>query len=235
MNVHIHQFQPGRSWWTPPRWPSSRSSGRRTASWSKAVPPGPPRGRGDPSRNPERRFQIALQLPRHRLRRRQFDEGGGCRKPRSVTITASTFHNQAAANLPGSFRSRSRSPRFRRGHDAEGRSMPTRRGAACRSITSRPKTSLADEGNPRRYRHRRRVGPARIGPRGLDRFVRTNKHSWRVLTPPEWDQIRITSPPATFPRPQPCGANSAVRQAFAKTRQVFVVSTDFFRLFRFEG
>ena len=69
--------------------------------------PGPPRGRGDPSRNPERRFQIALQLPRHRLRRRQFDEGGGCRETASVTITASTFHNQRSSSpppiLPGSF------------------------------------------------------------------------------------------------------------------------------------
>ena len=64
------------------------------------------------------------------------------------------------------------------------------------------------------YEPTRRAGEDRAA--WLDRFVRMNQPLWTVLTPPEWDQIWHTSPPATFPRPQPCGANAAARRAFAK-------------------
>ena len=50
----------------------------------------------------------------------------------------------------------------------------------------------------------------------LHRFRRTNEALWSVLTPPEWVQIGITSPPATSPKPPPSGANSAARPASAK-------------------
>jgi hypothetical protein len=47
----------------------------------------------------------------------------------------------------------------------------------------------------------------------LDRFVRTNKPLWRVLTSAEWDQIWHHVTTCDFPRPQPSGVSSAARPA----------------------
>ena len=157
--------------------------------------------------------------------------------------------------------------------------MPTRPGAACRSITSRQAQPY--EVNPRRHRYRRDLSPLRadaawcslsihhlstqdklslmkairgaIGTGGifllyeptrragedraawLDRFVRTNKPLWRVLTPPEWDQIWHHVATCDFPETAAVWCEIGREAGFGEARQVFVDPTDFFQLFRFEA
>ena len=68
----------------------------------------------------------------------------------------------------------------------------------------------------------------------LDRFMRTNKPLWRVLTPAEWDQVwqHVT---CDFPETAAVWCELEREAGFGEARQVFVDPTDFFRLFRFEG
>ena len=63
----------------------------------------------------------------------------------------------------------------------------------------------------------------------LDRFERTNQSLWSVLTPAEWDRSGTTSAAAIFPRPRPCGANSAARLASVrrgKSSSILPTSSD---------
>ena len=69
----------------------------------------------------------------------------------------------------------------------------------------------------------------------LDRFVRTNKPLWRVLTPAEWDQIWHHVTTCDFPETAAEWCELGRDAGFGEARQVFADPTDFFRLFRFEG
>ena len=69
----------------------------------------------------------------------------------------------------------------------------------------------------------------------LDRFMRTNKPLWTVLTPAEWDQIRHHVTTCDFPETAAVWCELGRDAGFGEARQVFVDPTDFLRLFRFEG
>jgi hypothetical protein len=69
----------------------------------------------------------------------------------------------------------------------------------------------------------------------LDRFVRTNKPLWRVLTPAEWDQVWYHVTTCDFPETAAEWCELGREAGFGEARQVFVDPTDFLRLFRFEG
>ncbi len=69
----------------------------------------------------------------------------------------------------------------------------------------------------------------------LDRFMRTNKPLWSVLTPAEWDQIRHHVTTCDFPETSAVWCELGREAGFGEARQVFVDPTDFFRLFRFEA
>jgi len=68
----------------------------------------------------------------------------------------------------------------------------------------------------------------------LDRFLRTNKPLWSVLTPAEWEQIWHHVTTCDFPETAAVWCELGREAGFGEARQVFVDSTDFFRLFRFE-
>ena len=68
----------------------------------------------------------------------------------------------------------------------------------------------------------------------LDRFKRTNKLLWRaILAPAEWDQIWHHVNTCDFPETAAVWCELGREAGFDEVRQVFVDSTDFFRLFRF--
>jgi len=68
----------------------------------------------------------------------------------------------------------------------------------------------------------------------LDRFKRTNKLLWRaILAPAEWDQIWHHVNTCDFPETAAVWCELGREAGFDEARQVFVDSTDFFRLFRF--
>jgi hypothetical protein len=69
----------------------------------------------------------------------------------------------------------------------------------------------------------------------LDRFLRTNKPLWSVLTPAEWDQIWRHVTTCDFPETAAGWRQLGRAAGFGEAQQVFVDPTDFFRLFRFEG
>jgi hypothetical protein len=69
----------------------------------------------------------------------------------------------------------------------------------------------------------------------LDRFARTNKPLWSVLTPAEWDQIWHHVTTCDFPETATGWCDLGRQAGFGEARQVFVDPTDFFRLFRFDG
>lgn len=83
------------------------------------------------------------------------------------------------------------------------------------------------------YEPTRRAGEDRSA--WLDRFVRTNKPLWRVLTPPEWDQIWHHVATCDFPETAAVWCELGREAGFREARQVFVDPTDFFQLFRFEA
>jgi len=72
-------------------------------------------------------------------------------------------------------------------------------------------------------------------PAFLDRFRRTNKPLWSVLTPAEWDQIWHHVATCDFPETAAVWCGLGRQAGFAEARQVFVDPTDFFRLFRFDA
>ena len=82
------------------------------------------------------------------------------------------------------------------------------------------------------YEPTRRDGEDR--PAWLDRFLRTNKPLWRVLTGAEWDQIwhHVTS--CDFPETAAVWCELGRAAGFGEARQLFADPTDFFRLFRFD-
>jgi SAM-dependent methyltransferase len=69
----------------------------------------------------------------------------------------------------------------------------------------------------------------------LERFMRTNKRLWNVLTPAEWDQIAQHVTTCDFPETATVWCELGREAGFSHARQVFVDPTDFFRLFRFDG
>ena len=69
-------------------------------------------------------------------------------------------------------------------------------------------------------------------PAWLDRFRRTNKPLWSVLTGAEWEQIWHHVSTCDFPA---AWCELGREAGFGAARQVFVDPTDFFRLFRFEA
>jgi SAM-dependent methyltransferase len=81
------------------------------------------------------------------------------------------------------------------------------------------------------YEPTRRDGEDR--PAWLDRFQRTNKRLWNVLTPTEWDQIWHHVATCDFPETSAVWCELGRAAGFGTTREVFVDPTDFFRLFRF--
>jgi SAM-dependent methyltransferase len=83
------------------------------------------------------------------------------------------------------------------------------------------------------YEPTRRAGQDRAA--WLDRFIRTNKPLWRVLTPPEWDQIWHHVSACDFPETAAVWCELSREAGFSEARQVFVDPTDFFQLFRFEA
>jgi SAM-dependent methyltransferase len=68
----------------------------------------------------------------------------------------------------------------------------------------------------------------------LDRFLRTNKPLWSVLTPAEWDQIWRHVTTCDFPETADGWCDLGREAGFNEARRVFVDPTDFFQLFRFE-
>jgi len=83
------------------------------------------------------------------------------------------------------------------------------------------------------YEPTRRDGEDR--PAWLDRFLRTNKPRWSVLTADEWEQIWHHVTTCDFPETGPVWCELGREAGFGMARQVFVDPTDFFRLYRFEG
>jgi SAM-dependent methyltransferase len=83
------------------------------------------------------------------------------------------------------------------------------------------------------YEPTRRAGEDRAA--YLDRFMRTNKPLWSVLTPGEWDQIWNHVSTSDFPETTDVWSALGREAGFREARQVFVDPTDFFRLFRFEA
>jgi cyclopropane fatty-acyl-phospholipid synthase-like methyltransferase len=71
-------------------------------------------------------------------------------------------------------------------------------------------------------------------PAWLDRFIRTNKSLWNVLSPPEWDQIWHHVDTCDFPETAAEWCQLGREAGFGEARQVFADPTDFFRLFRYE-
>jgi hypothetical protein len=69
----------------------------------------------------------------------------------------------------------------------------------------------------------------------LERFLRTNKPLWSVLTPAEWDQIWHHVTTCDFPETAAVWCELGREAGFAQARQVFVNPTDFCRMFRFDG
>ena len=84
------------------------------------------------------------------------------------------------------------------------------------------------------YEPTRRAGEDRAA--FLERFERTNKVLWSVLTPrPNGIRFGTTSAPATSRRRRPGWCELGRNAGFREARQVFVDPTDFFRLFRYEA
>jgi hypothetical protein len=69
----------------------------------------------------------------------------------------------------------------------------------------------------------------------LDRFLSTSKPLWGVLNPAEWDQISNHITTCDFPETAKVWCELGLEAGFGKARQIFVGSTDFLRLFRFDG
>ena len=69
----------------------------------------------------------------------------------------------------------------------------------------------------------------------LDRFLRTNKPLWTMLTPAEWNQIWQHVTTCDFPETSDGWCALGREAGFGQARQVFADPTDFYRLFRFEG
>ena len=69
----------------------------------------------------------------------------------------------------------------------------------------------------------------------LDRFRRTNRPSWMVLTPPEWDQIWHHTSTCDFPETAAVWCKLGREAGFGKAESVFADPADFFRLYRFEN
>ena len=67
----------------------------------------------------------------------------------------------------------------------------------------------------------------------FDRFARTNKALWSVLSPAEWDQIWHHVTTCDFPETAAVWCELGREAGFAEARQLFVEPTDFFRLFRY--
>jgi Methyltransferase domain len=71
-------------------------------------------------------------------------------------------------------------------------------------------------------------------PAWLDRFRRTNRASWNVLTDAEWEQIWHHVDACDFPETAAMWCDLGRQAGFGEAKQVFADPTDFFRLFRFE-
>jgi ubiquinone/menaquinone biosynthesis C-methylase UbiE len=69
----------------------------------------------------------------------------------------------------------------------------------------------------------------------LDRFLSTSKPLWSVLNPAEWDQISNHITTCDFPETATGWRDLGREAGFGKARQIFAGSTDFLRLFRFDG
>jgi len=69
----------------------------------------------------------------------------------------------------------------------------------------------------------------------LDRFLPAARSLWSVLTPAEWDQISHHISTCDFPETATAWCELGRQAGFGKARQIFVGSTDFLRLFRFDG
>jgi hypothetical protein len=95
------------------------------------------------------------------------------------------------------------------------------------------RVAIGDRGIFLLYEPARRVGEDRAA--FLDRFIRTNKRLWNVLTSAEWDQIRHHVTSCDFPETAAVWCELGREAGFGEAREVFVNPTDFFRLFRFEG
>jgi ubiquinone/menaquinone biosynthesis C-methylase UbiE len=67
----------------------------------------------------------------------------------------------------------------------------------------------------------------------LDRFARTNRQRWSVLTPPEWEQIYEHVVTCDFPEPPAVWCELGRDAGFGDACEVFVDPTDFYRLFRY--
>ena len=69
----------------------------------------------------------------------------------------------------------------------------------------------------------------------LDRFMRTTKPLWTVLTPAEWDQIWRHTSTCDFPETTAVWCELGREAGFGKAQQIFVDPTDLYQLFRFEA
>ena len=67
----------------------------------------------------------------------------------------------------------------------------------------------------------------------LDRFTRTNRPLWMVLTPPEWEQIHDHVVTSDFPETAAVWCELGRDAGFGEAREVFANPTDFYRLFRY--
>jgi Methyltransferase domain len=69
----------------------------------------------------------------------------------------------------------------------------------------------------------------------LDRFIRTNKSLWSILTLAEWDQICHHVTTCDFPETAAVWCDLGREAGFGEAREIFVDPTGFLRLFRFDG
>ena len=97
--------------------------------------------------------------------------------------------------------------------------------------------AIRDATGPRRifllYEPARRANEDRAA--FLDRFMRTAKPLWTVLTPAEWDEIWQHVSTYDFPETTAVWCELGRQAGFAKAQQIFVDPTNLLRLFRFES
>src|SRR5262249_52722769 len=207
--------------------------------------PGSSRGQRHPPTNLKRGLQVALLLSRHCMWRRQHDEDS---VGRNQSSPLSRHRPVATGPRPRrgqprrrALRGRSRSLRFHGGDNAPA-------GACRRRVVQPIAPSLVDrrqvesvDVNPPLGRTAGDFPALRACASGedraafLDRFMRTTKPLWTVLTPAEWDQVWRHISTCDFPETTAVWCELGREAGFEKAQQIFVDPTDFYQLFPFEA
>ena len=227
VNVHIHQFAPGGAVVDAN---AMEQFQKQWGAYQKLVDFGRPLAsgrRGDAASGPCRRIE-ALHVPRHRLRRRQPDQA---RPRRDQGQPLSRHRPVGAGDRAGgedarrrALRGRSRPRGFRHRARRASRTGGHRLVRPLDPPSRHRRQAEADEGDPRRDRHRlhplRAVAARRGGPRDLDPPLprRAGAALDDAERRREGDRSSTTSRPATCRRPPPAGSTSDARPGSPRRR-----------------